>query len=268
MRQEIIIYILLFAGLIFVLRACSFSRKLLYFPAGISQTRLDFIKKYYKEVSEISIPVNDDHTLHGWLIQKDLKKYPLIIYFGGNAEEVSLNIEDFIDNMSANFLLLNYRGYGLSSGSPSEKKLLADSEKIYEFAASEYDLSPDRIYAMGRSLGSGIAVHLAVKKNLPKAILITPYTSIEETAKVHFPSLIVKFFLTDPFRADLLIKDYKNTVHIIAAADDEIIPAELAKRLYDQIDCRKGITIIQNAGHNTISNYYEYWSALQKAVLE
>jgi len=268
MLWKIIIYCLLFAGFLFILRSCSFSRKLLYFPVRISKTRQDYINKYYKDVSEISIPAQNNHTLHGWLIKKDLQKYPSIIYFGGNAEEVSLNIEDFINNLPVNFMLINYRGYGLSSGSPSEKKLFADAEKIYDYAVNTLQLNPEKIFTMGRSLGTGVAAYLAVKKNLPKTVLITPYTSIEEAAKIHFPNLIVNFFLTDHFKTDLLIKDYKNTVYVIAAADDEVIPAKLAKKLYDQIDCRSELTIIQKAGHNTISNFSEYWRVLRRAVLE
>ena len=268
MWWKILLCCTIFIGFLFILRSCSFSRKLLYFPVGVSKARQDYINKYYKDVSEVTIPVKDNHTLHGWLIKKDLQKFPTIIYFGGNAEEVSLNIEDFMNNLPANFILVNYRGYGLSSGSPSEEKLLADAEKIFDYAVDTFQVNPDSVFTMGRSLGSGVAAYLAVKKNLPKAILITPYTSIEETAKIHFPNLIVNFFLTDRFRTDLLIKDYKNAVYIVAAADDDVIPAELAQKLYDQIDCRRELTIIQKAGHNTISNFPEYWRVLRRAVLE
>ncbi len=267
MWWKILLYCTIFIGFLFILRSCSFSRKLLYFPVGISKARQDYINKYFQDVSEISISTKDKHRLHGWLIKKDFQKYPTIIYFGGNAEEVSLNIEDFINNLPANFVLMNYRGYGLSSGSPSEEKLLADAGKIYDYALKAFQLSPDRIFTMGRSLGSGIAAHLAVKKNLPKAILITPYNSIEETAKVHFPNLLVNFFLTDRFKTDNLIADFNNKVFLIAAESDEVIPVALAQKLYDHINCKKEMVIIQRAGHNTISNFPKYWSALQKAVL-
>ena len=91
--------------------SCNVSRKMLYYPQQISENRLKYIRKNYKNVFELNIKSEKNILLHGWIIKKDIKNLPTIFYFGGNAEEVSLNIEDFEKRLHANVILFNYRVY-------------------------------------------------------------------------------------------------------------------------------------------------------------
>ncbi|MBU0973381.1 MAG: hypothetical protein KKC20_22250, partial [Proteobacteria bacterium] len=129
---------MLLAGIVVLAGLKIFARKLLYFPSPVSNARLEYLKTSFEAVQEISIPIDKNGQLHGWLIQKDLARLPLVFYFGGNAEEVSLNVEEFVQKLDANVVLVNYRGFGQSVGSPSEAALKSDALAIYDAMAQKY----------------------------------------------------------------------------------------------------------------------------------
>ncbi|MFK5953786.1 MAG: hypothetical protein QM498_12065, partial [Desulfobacterium sp.] len=156
-----------------ILLACLFffSRKLLYFPAPLSSARSDNIRSMFDAVEEVYVTAKDGVVLHGWVMKKNLLTLPTIFYFGGNAEEVSLNLEDYWGKLDVNVILINYRGYGKSQGRPAESDLKSDALTIYDTMVNQLGLKPGRTIAWGRSLGSSIACFLALERNLPGLIL-------------------------------------------------------------------------------------------------
>ena len=246
--------------------SCNISRKILYYPQRISERRLNYIRENYEDVKEIKIDLESNVSLHGWFIQKDVNKYPTILYFGGNAEEVSLNIEDFNFRLDANFILFNYRGYGLSAGSPSEERLKSDAEKIYITMIEQFSLNPDKIIAMGRSLGSGIAVYLSVRMGIPKIILITPYDSIKEVAYDYFPRFVVNAILSDKFETTDICNQLQANVLMLVAENDNVINPKHAENLYNKITCTKRLAYVKDSGHNTISQNSTYWEEIKNFI--
>ncbi len=252
----IVISIIFFGGLRF------FSKKLLYFPVPLDKIQENRLAQLGASLKPFSIAVDDKTTLRGWIIEKNMAGLPTLFYFGGNAEEVSLNIEDYLARVDANVVLVNYRGYGQSQGQPVEEDLKADALAIFDRIAGDYNLTPDQCGAWGRSLGSSMASYLVWKRGLKRLILTCPFDSIEAVAAGYYPSWLVGFILTDRHR----ITDFSGQIQadtlILKASDDEIIPSERTHALYESLTGPKKMITIENAGHNTISEVRGYYEAI------
>ena len=172
---------------------------------------------------------NRDIFLHGWIMNKGRTK--AIVYFGGNAEDITNNI-DLFKKLFNNYTiyLINYRGYGNSQGTPTEQGLFSDAIAIYDQIQA---LHPS-ISLMGRSLGSGVAVYLASKRDIEQLFLLTPYDSIAELAQTHYPYLPARYLARDRFDSITYAKNIKAPVLIIAAELDRVVPYKHAEKLRDQ----------------------------------
>ncbi len=252
----LIICIVLLVGLRF------FSRKLLYFPDSVSKSRLDYLKKSFDGVRQISIPIEKNRSLHGWLIEKDMENLPVIFYFGGNAEEVSLNIEEFVQKIDANVVMVNYRGFGQSQGSPSETTMKSDALAIYDLMGEQYNIPPGRAVAWGRSIGSSMACFLALERGFSSLMLTCPFDSIESVAATYYPGWLVGMILEDKHRTIDFSSRIKASTLILAASPDEVIPQKNTLELYGSLTCPKELLYIDGAGHNTISQFDAYYGAV------
>jgi uncharacterized protein len=184
-----------------------------------------------------------------------------VIYFGGNAEDVSLSLPElraaFPDKA---MYLLHYRAYGGSSGKPSEAALHRDASALYEKASAKHA----RITVIGRSLGSGVAIRLAAAHPVQGLILITPYYSLADLAAKQFPYIPVRWLLRDKFESWRDAPRIAAPTTIIVAEHDEVIPEEAARDLYSAF--HPGVAdyvLIRGANHNDISDSPDYIRALQ-----
>ena len=223
-----------------------FQRKLIYFPT----------KKISNNFEKLQLK-NNNETIEVIVLNPD--KDEAVIYCGGNAEAVIHNAEDFLNEFpSQTFYLVNYRGYGGSSGSPTEKGIFSDILLLFDKIHKKHK----NIHAMGRSLGTGIVTYLASKRNLNKMILVSPYDSIRSIAQNRFPIYPIFLLLKDKYDSIRKIKDIKASTMILIAENDEVIPKKNSIRLINEFPSEQ-ITVktIMNAGHNDISykkEYYEY----------
>jgi pimeloyl-ACP methyl ester carboxylesterase len=187
-----------------------------------------------------------------------------LIYFGGNAEDVSRNLPEFSRVFPDHALyLLHYRGFGGSTGSPSEEAIAQDALTLFD---KVYNSHPN-IAVVGRSLGSGVAVRLASQRPAARLILITPYDSLEDIAVRQYPIFPVKWLLKDKFES------WKYAAHItiptllLAAEQDEVIPRASTEKLYGHF--AKGVAtlkVIPDVGHNSISDTPEYFKSLEQGL--
>ena len=187
-----------------------------------------------------------------------------LIYFGGNAEDVSRSLPGFSQAFADHAIyLLHYRGYGGSTGSPSEEAIQRDAMTLFDYV---YNSHPD-IAVIGRSLGSGVAVRLASQRPASRLILITPYNSLEDLAARQFPWFPVKWLLQDKFES------WKYAAHItvptllVAAEHDEVVPRASTDQLYTHF--AKGVAslqVIPDTGHNSISESPNYLQMLGAAL--
>ncbi len=261
--MKLIIIVLVFISLL-LLVGCKFSRKLLYFPAPVSSLRQSYLKAKFPNVEELELIVDKNIKLHGWFIKKDINTLSTIFYFGGNAEEVSLNIEEYNQKVDANVVLVNYRGFGKSQGSPAEEDLKSDALKIYAYVTKKYGLKREKNLAWGRSIGSSMACYLAFKENLPKLILTCPFDSIENVASSYYPRPLVNLVLQDKHRTNAFANQIQSQILVIASENDEVIPFKHTLNLYNSLQGDKKLVYLNQAGHNTISEYEAYYEAVDR----
>ncbi|MCP4583872.1 MAG: alpha/beta hydrolase [candidate division Zixibacteria bacterium] len=208
---------------------------------------------------EIKITV-DNVILHGWLLNKGKEK--LIIYYGGNAEEVSANIQDMQAVKDCSVLLMNYRGYGMSEGKPGEKVMFSDALNVYDQITSELRVPPENIVLFGRSLGSGVAVYVASKRTVSKLILVTPFDSIRSVGQGRFLIFPVGLILKHPFDSMRHAKDISSSSLILMGGRDTIIPNDHSVNLANSWRGECKTVLIKQADHNDIHAYPEYWQAI------
>jgi uncharacterized protein len=184
-----------------------------------------------------------------------------LLYFGGNAEDVSASLPSLSNVFPDCALFLpHYRGYGGSTGKPSEQALYADAVALYDKVHAEHA----RVVVVGRSLGSGIAVRLASVRPVARLVLVTPYDSLQELAVKQFPYIPVRWLLQDKFESWRYAPRVSAPTLILAAEHDEVIPRSSTERLVSRFAA--GVVsyeVIGGAGHNSISDSAQYLRALK-----
>jgi pimeloyl-ACP methyl ester carboxylesterase len=158
------------------------------------------------------------------------------------------------------WLLVSYRGYGGSEGAPSETTITADALRWYDYAVKE--LGATQVIAFGRSLGSGAAVYLASQRNIRAVVLVTPYDSMIEVAKEHYPYLPVRLMLRHPFESIAHAPKLGMPLLCIAAGRDQIIPPVRSKRLFDAWAGPKRWLELEGADHNSTDGAAAFWPAI------
>ena len=176
--------------------------------------------------------------------------------FGGNAEDVSRNLPEFAEAFPEYAVyLLNYRGFGGSSGSPSEAAIAEDALALFD----QVYASHPQVSLIGRSLGSGVAVRLASQRPVQQLILVTPYNSLEEIAAQQYPWVPVKWLLKDRFESGKYAAHIRVPTLLLAASDDEVIPRASTERLLENFP--QGVAVLRvvpDSGHNSISDRAQY----------
>jgi len=186
-----------------------------------------------------------------------------VLYFGGNAEDVSASLPLLDQAFPGHALyLMHYRGYGGSTGTPTEDALVADALALYDrVAAGHAD-----IVVIGRSLGSGVAVQLASRRKVAKLVLVTPFDSLAGLAAQQFPYFPVRWLLQDKYESWRHAPLVKAPTLILAAGHDEIIPAASTEALLSRFaPGRATRRVIEGAGHNSISDSPAYIAQLEWA---
>jgi len=184
-----------------------------------------------------------------------------MIYFGGNAEQVALNLPAFSAAFPAHDLyFVHYRGYGQSSGQPTQAALLKDALAVFDHVQQQ---SYRHITVVGRSLGSGVATYLASERPVSELSLVTPYNSLLELAQQHYPIYPIKWLLKDKYESWRYAERVTTPVNMVIATNDRIIPrsSSLALRNHfppSQVTWHE----LANTGHNDISHHPDYYASL------
>ena len=183
----------------------------------------------------VNFKSSDGTTLSGILLMPPRARPPLVIYYGGNAEEVtSSGPRGQATYGDRAVLLVNYRGYGASGGVPGEKALVSDALALFDWAAALPQVDPKRIALHGRSLGSGVAVAVAAVKPAACVILTTPFDSALEVAAKMYPWLPISWIMRHPFDSTALAPRIRLPALVLIGETDNVIPKRHAERLADQ----------------------------------
>ena len=188
----------------------------------------------------------------------------MVLYFGGNAEEVSWMLDELGDAPGASWMLVDYRGYGLSEGSPGEAALIADGLQWHDHVAALPGVDSKRVFVFGRSLGSGVAVALAAQRPVAGVILATPYDSLASVAKRYYWYLPVDLLLKHRFDSLALAPGMRQPLLCLIAERDEVIPRVHGERLFDAWGGPKRKILLQEAGHNSADAHPAFWPSIRE----
>jgi len=183
-------------------------------------------------IEETKLRMRDGVQLAGVLVLPPVPRPPLVIYFGGNAEDATLDAPGADRTYGPRAaLFVNYRGYGASEGRPGERALVGDALEIFDWAARRADIDASRIAVHGRSLGSGVAVQLAFARPARCVVLTSPYRSAVDIAREVYPWLPVALLLRHPFDSGKRAPRVKAPALVLVGEADRVIPAHHSHRL-------------------------------------
>jgi fermentation-respiration switch protein FrsA (DUF1100 family) len=221
-------------------------RSLMYFP---DRDRTAPAAAGLPQAQEISLDTTDGEKLIAWHVPPQGEK-PLVLYFHGNGGALNLRAARFRALVAdgTGLVALSYRGYGGSSGAPTESGLIADARAAYDFAVKRYGAG--RLVLWGESLGSGVAVALAAEQPVAKLILESPFSSAADVAAAAYPFVPARLLLKDQFRSDVRITGISVPMLVVHGARDNVVRIEFATRLYDLIRAPKRFVRLAEAGHN------------------
>jgi pimeloyl-ACP methyl ester carboxylesterase len=185
-----------------------------------------------------------------------------IIYFGGNAENVGYNIPLFTAVFPEyTVYLVNYRGYGGSTGSPTESGLYTDAVALFDHIKAKHPA----ISAIGRSLGGSVAVHLASVRDIDKLVLVTPFDSLVSVGRKHMPIFPVSLLLKDKYDISIPASGISSPTLVVIAKLDEIVPRKSTEALVSALPHSVvEVKIIPDAGHNFSAMSPDYLQALRE----
>lgn len=239
--------------------------RLLFFPQPLASGRAVAIARRHPTARHLELTAADGTHQRAWLLPAGAagQKHPLVIYFGGNAEETSYMLDEVAPAATCSWLLVSYRGYGGSHGKPGEAALYADALAWYDLAAARPDVDATRIVAFGRSLGSGVATWLATRRPLAGVVLVTPYDSMVAVGRRHYPYLPVGLLLRNRFDSLARAPHLHVPALFLPAAHDHIVPPAHARRLYEAWAGPRIWRLLPRVGHNDIQASPDYWPTVR-----
>jgi len=215
----------------------------------------------------LEITSADGVRIRGWMLPARATgltgdKAPVVIYFGGNAEDVSWTLSDphWPDDWAV--AAFNYRGYGASEGRPGEKSLLDDALVIHDFMARLDDVDRDRIVVFGRSLGTAVAAFVAGRRPVAGAVLVSPFDSMVALGRHHYPYLPVSLLLRHRFDSVAAAREASAPMQAIVADADTVVPLVRSRALYDAWAGPKQWEVVPGTDHNNLAEPPVFWECV------
>lgn len=254
---------------------------LVYYPDQPESARV-----FVQTPSSVGLPyegvyltAKDGTKIAGYFIKQPpsiISKVPTMLYFHGNAGNIGHrlhNAQALFRHCGFNILLLEYRGYGKSQGSPSEMGLYLDSQAGLDFLLSRRDIDRKKIIVFGRSLGGAVAIYLtashANRDNIMALIVENTFTAIPTMAQLMFPgaSNIPILCFKNKFRSSYEIKKVKVPTLLMSGLADQLIPSSMMMELYQACGAPlKHIETFQGGTHNGTWTCYGYYDSINKFV--
>jgi len=227
-------------------------KRILFNPA--SKREVDRPSSSGHRTRPIVLRSKDGTRLSGWLMTPNVPgPHPGVVYFGGRSEEVSWVARDagkLFPGMAV--LAVNYRGYGESHGDPAETHFVDDGRLLFDWLAQRHNVDPKRVAVVGRSLGSGVAVQVALERDAHSIVLITPYDSILSLAKRRFRAFPVEYVLRHRFESVKYAASLKAPTYVLRAASDDVVPHSHTDELVQQLGSLHADETVPDSDHLNI----------------
>ena len=226
-------------------------RSLMYFP---DTARTPPAAAGLSDAEEIMLDTADGEKVIAWYVPPRGDR-PVLLYFHGNGGALMHRAARFrsLTTDGTGLIALSYRGYGGSTGQPTEAGLLADADAAYAFAVARYPA--ERIVAFGESLGTGVAVALASKRKVGRVILQAPFTSAAEIGALAYPFLPVRLLMQDQFRSDERIGEVRVPLLILHGQLDRVVPFAFGEGLLALANEPKRLVRFPRGGHNDLDSH-------------
>jgi fermentation-respiration switch protein FrsA (DUF1100 family) len=241
----LLIFIFIAASIVFYPRI---ENRFVFYPQSSFDLTPEDLRLEYKDVYFNS---GDGYRLHGWFFPLQTGG-SVILFFHGNAGNISHRLENvrLLTERNLQVFIFDYRGYGKSSGKPSEKGIYVDGLAAYDYLVEKEHISPGNVVLFGRSLGGAVAIETALNRDTRSIIVESAFASIKEMAKTMFPFNLFSFMLPSHYDNLNKISDINVPKLIIHGEEDEIVPFSMSKRLFEASRQPKFFYTVKGAGHN------------------
>ena len=228
----------------------SVQRRLIYFP---SPGPLPPVGTMLPGGEDVVLDTEDGLRLAAWFVPAAARG-PAVLVCNGNGGDRTLRapLAAALVRAGLSVLLFDYRGYGGNSGRPSEVGLAADARAARAFLAARPEVDPARIAYFGESLGAAVAIRLALESPPAALVLRSPFTSLTDVGRLHYPWLPVAAVLADRYPSISRIAQLATPLLVIAGDRDTLVPAELSQRLYERAGQPKRFVLVPDADHNSM----------------
>jgi pimeloyl-ACP methyl ester carboxylesterase len=254
----LVLLMVAYAGIV---AALYLAQRALIFPgARMQSTRLD----HPRTPERLELAAQGGDVLSGMVFRAASGHTDLVIGFGGNMQDAEVLGQDLAARLPhTDVVVFHYRGYGPSTGRPSETALFADALEIYDAMVEQ--LRPERTFAVGISLGSGVAIYLSKQRPLAGMILVTPFDSIEAIAKEHYPWVPVGLLLHQRFASVEYMQANQTPVAMIAAEGDRVVRPQRTAALRKRIPNLVFDRTLAGASHATLYDLPAYGVTFKEA---
>jgi fermentation-respiration switch protein FrsA (DUF1100 family) len=224
-------------------------RRLIYMPAG---DRLPPAASMLPGAEDLLFTTDDGLELGGWFVAPAGGAWGAVLVCNGNAGDRSLRVPlaAALRRLGLAVLLFDYRGYGGNPGAPSAAGLALDARAARQALLSRLEIDPERLVYLGESLGAAVAIELAAEHPPAALVLRSPFTSMVEVGRLHYPLLPVGWILQDRFPSLQRIAGIQSPLLILAGSADGVVPAAQSQKLYDAAPGPKHLVHFPGAGHN------------------
>jgi fermentation-respiration switch protein FrsA (DUF1100 family) len=249
---KVLAYIIIILYFLVLFALFLFQTRLIFHPGKLVR---DFKFKLNIDDEEIFLKTSDGEEINALFYQG--QRDEVILYFHGNAGDLSgwhFAAEDFVAQ-GFSVLIIDYRGYGKSSGKISEDGFYIDAETAYNFLLNTKAYTPQDIIIYGRSIGTGVAVDLAVKHKTKGLVLESAYTSLPALANEKLPMLFPSLYIRYNFDNLKKIESLESPVILIHGTLDTLIPFTHTKKLAAKIRGKKKVILIDGGAHNDLNSF-------------
>lgn len=241
---------------------------LVFRPRAIDEQHLKSLAEAGR-IEEVRLATPEGYTLHGWLKRPAQstpgRKYPLVIVYGGVGQEVS----EFLARAGVGsasggwgWLMINYRGFGLSQGSPSERTVISDAKLVYDWALARPDIDGSSIVVLGRSLGSYVAIAVAAARKVRAAILATPFDSAAALGEGHLYGLPLGWLVQGRYNPVLMAPAVSAPALFLLAEKDAVTPVKNGLALARRWGGLAKTVLLAGAGHSGVEEREEFWHSI------
>ena len=224
-------------------------RYLIYLPHG----QVLPVGTALPDAEEVRFTTGDGLELAGWFLPAEVDGAgPAVLVANGNAGNRSHRapLAEALRTAGASVLLFDYRGFGGNPGTPSEEGLHADARAAGEYLAQRPEVDPSRIVYFGESIGAAVMVGLAAESPPAGLVLRSPFTSLADVGRIHYPWLPVRLLLKDRYEVASTVAGLEVPLLVIAGDQDSIVPFRQSRAVYDAAGGSKRLVRIAGADHN------------------